>query len=265
MLELRSPVFYAGDFYILPFVEFSLTKTSVFETNRPGSRKGTGKTEFSQMEEKEMTEQAVRNANVMERSKVRIVAQIGMLGALAAVLMSYLKFPLPFLAPGFYEMDFSEIPVLLGSFTMGPLAGILIELIKNLVHLLIQGTKTAGVGDVANFLMGCAYVVPAGIIYRFGGKKTRAHAVIGMAAGIVCTVLAACFLNAFVLLPAYGKAFEMPVEAFVEMGAAIHPSVNSLFRFAVLIVAPFNLFKFTIISLIVLLIYKRIRVILRTI
>ena len=210
-----------------------------------------------------MSEQAIRNANLMERSRTRTIAQIGMLGALAAVLMSYGEFPLPFLAPGFYQMDFSEVPVLIGAFAMGPAAGAVTELVKILIHLVIKGSQTAGVGDIANFVMGCAYIVPAGILYRLGGKKTRMHAVAGMAAGIVITTIVACFMNAFVLLPAYGKAFEMPVEAFIQMGAAVHASVNSLFRFAVLIVAPFNLFKYTIVSLIVFLIYKRIRVILR--
>ena len=76
------------------------------------------------------------------------------------------EFPLPFLAPSFYQLDFSEIPVLVGAFAMGPIAGILIEVVKVLVHLVTMGTMTAGVGDFANFLFGCTFVVPAGIIYR---------------------------------------------------------------------------------------------------
>ena len=174
-----------------------------------------------------------------------------------------LEFPLPFLAPSFYQLDFSEIPALLAAFAMGPVAGILTELVKILVHLVTKGTMTAGVGDLANFIFGCAYVVPAGLIYRLHHVKTRKHAVLGMAAGTVLTTAAACFMNAFVLLPAYGKAFGMPVEAFIEMGTAIHSSVDSLLGFVVMIIVPFNLFKYTLVSIIVFFIYKRIRVVLK--
>ncbi|MGN8632509.1 ECF transporter S component [Blautia sp. HCP3S3_G3] len=209
-----------------------------------------------------MSEQVLRNGNVMERSRTRTIAQIAMLGAVAGVLMN-LEFPLPFLAPSFYQLDFSEIPALLAAFAMGPVAGILTELVKILVHLVTKGTMTAGVGDVANFIFGCAYVVPAGLIYRFRHVKSRKHAVLGMAAGTVLTTMAACFMNAFVLLPAYGKAFGMPVEAFIEMGAAVHSSVNNLLGFVVMIIVPFNLFKYTLVSIIVFFIYKRIRVVLK--
>jgi riboflavin transporter FmnP len=209
-----------------------------------------------------MSEQVLRNNDVMQRSRTRTIAQVAMLGALAGVLMNF-EFPLPFLAPSFYQMDFSEIPVLVGSFAMGPVAGVLIELVKIMVHLVTKGTMTAGVGDLANFLLGCAYVVPAGFIYRYHHKKTRTHAVVGMAAGTILVSILACFLNAFVLLPAYGKAFGMPVSAFIEMGAAVHSSVNNLLGFALLIIVPFNIVKYTITSAIVFFIYKRIRVVLR--
>ena len=108
-----------------------------------------------------MSEQVLRGGNVMERSRTRTLTQIAMLGAVAGVLMNF-EFPIPFLAPSFYQLDFSEIPVLIGSFAMGPLAGVVIELVKILVHLVTKGTMTAGVGDVANFILGCAFVIPAG-------------------------------------------------------------------------------------------------------
>ena len=209
-----------------------------------------------------MSEQVLRGGNVMERSRTRTLTQIAMLGAVAGVLMNF-EFPIPFLAPSFYQLDFSEIPVLIGSFAMGPVAGVVIELVKILVHLVTKGTMTAGVGDVANFIFGCAFVIPAGLIYRFRHIKSRKHAVEGMAAGTVLTTAAACLMNAFVLLPAYGKAFGMPVEAFVEMGAAVNPFVNSLLGFVAMIIVPFNLFKYTLTSMIVFFIYKRIRVILK--
>ena len=209
-----------------------------------------------------MSEQVLRNGNVMERSRTRTITQIAMLGAVAGVLMNF-EFPHPFLAPSFYQLDFSEIPVLVGAFAMGPVAGAVIELVKILVHLVTKGTMTAGVGDLANFIFGCTFVIPAGIIYRLHNVKSRKHAVVGMAVGTVLTTIAACLMNAFVLLPAYGKAFGMPIEAFIEMGAAVNHSVNSLLGFVALIIVPFNLFKYILVSVIVFFIYKRIRVVLK--
>ena len=206
-----------------------------------------------------MSEQVLRR-NVTGRSKVRTLAQIAMLGAVATVLMLF-EFPLPFIAAPFYELDFSEVPILVGAFAMGPLAGVAIEAIKILLNFVINGTITAGVGEFANFILGCAFLLPASLIYR--QKKTKKRAIIGMALGTVIMTVAGCVMNAFVLLPAYGAAFGMPVDAFVQMGTAINKSINSLFTFAVLAVGPFNLIKGILDSVIVMLIYKRIRVILK--
>ena len=206
-----------------------------------------------------MSEQVLRR-NVTGRSKVRTLAQIAMLGAVATVLMLF-EFPLPFIAPPFYELDFSEVPILVGAFAMGPLAGVAIEAIKILLNFVINGTITAGVGEFANFILGCAFLLPASLIYR--QKKTKKRAIIGMALGTVIMTVAGCVMNAFVLLPAYGAAFGMPVDAFVQMGTAINKSINSLFTFAVLAVGPFNLSRGILDSVIVMLIYKRIRVILK--
>ena len=207
-----------------------------------------------------MSEQVLRRGNVAGRSKVRTLAQIAMLGAVATVLMLF-EFPIPFIAPPFYEMDFSEVPVLVGAFAMGPVAGIAIEAIKILLNFVINGTITAGVGELANFIFGCAFLLPAALIYR--RNKTRKNAIIGMAVGTVVMTVAACIINALVLLPAYGAAFGMPVDAFVQMGTSINKAIDSLFTFAVLAVGPFNLIKGIAVSVVVLLIYKRIRVILK--
>ena len=208
---------------------------------------------------------AKETATMTQKQKSRMtthkIVQIAMLGAIAAVLMLF-EFPMPFLAPSFYELDFSELPVLIGGFAMGPVAGILIELLKILLHLLIKGTHTAFVGELGNFLIGCGMVVPASLIYQ--KIKTKKGALIGLVCGTLCMSVAGAFVNAFLLLPAYGKAFGMPVEAFVEMGAAIHPSVNSLFKFCLMLVTPFNLVKGAIISVLTLLLYKRISILLKS-
>ena len=209
---------------------------------------------FIKKERKKMSTDVITNANAKSRTKVRMMVQIGMLAAISVVLMQF-EVPLPF-APAFYKIDFSEVPVLVGCFAMGPFAGAVIELIKIILHVAISGTTTAGVGDVANFLIGCAFIVPAGLIYE--KKKTRNGAIVGMAAGTVFMTVVGCFLNAFVLLPTYAKAFGMPIDALVGMGSAINGKITGLSTFVVFAVAPFNLLKGVLVSMIVFLIYKKI-------
>lgn len=202
-----------------------------------------------------VTTNAVKKTGVRRTTNVRMLAQIAMLSAVAAVLM-LVEVPLPFLAPTFYQLDLSELPVLIGAFALGPLAGMMIEMIKILLNFVLNGTLTAGVGELANFLIGCALVVPAGYIYRRG--KTKKSALIGMGVGTVCMALAGGILNAFLLLPAYGKAFGMPVDAFVEMGSAIFPVIDNLFTFCLFSVVPFNMVKGILVSAITMFLYKHI-------
>lgn len=206
-----------------------------------------------------MSTEVMTNANVKQKVGVKVIAQIGMLGAIATVLMLF-EIPLPF-APAFYQIDLSEVPVMVGCFTMGPVAGAVIELIKILLNFALNGTITAGVGEIANFLIGCALVVPAGMIYR--KKRTRKGAIAGMAAGTVFMTIVGCFLNAYILLPTYAKAFEMPIDALIGMGSALNKNISDLFTFVAFAVAPFNLLKGVLVSLIVFLIYKKISPIFR--
>ena len=161
-----------------------------------------------------------------------------MLSAAATVIMAF-EIPLPFLAPPFYQLDFSEVPALIGGFALGPVAGILIELVKVLLHMMIKGSATAGVGDLANFLIGCSFLVPASLIYRM--HKTRRVAIAGMAVGTVSMAIIGCVLNAFVLLPAY--TVIMPMETILEAGKAVNANIDSVFTFVLIAVAPFNLVK----------------------
>ncbi|MGN0295007.1 MAG: ECF transporter S component [Lachnospiraceae bacterium] len=197
----------------------------------------------------------------MENKKIlsiRNVVQIGMFGALAAVLMLF-EFPLPFIAPSFYELDLSEIPVLIGTFSMGPVAGVLIELIKILLKLVLKGTSTAYVGDVANFIIGCFFLLPAGIIYKM--KKTKKGAVIGMITGTLVMAAAGAIMNAYVLLPFYSQFYGMPMEALIAAGTEVNSLITNIPTFVLVAVVPFNLIKGIIVSLITYLVYKRVRVI----
>lgn len=197
------------------------------------------------------------STNVAEKTKVntRTLVQIGMLSALAIILMQF-EIPLPF-APAFYQIDFSEVPVLIGCFSMGPFAGVLIELIKVILNVAIKGTMTMGIGDAANFLIGCAFCVPAALIYQ--KKRTKSGAVTGMVVGTVIMTILGCVLNAYILLPVYAKAFEMPLDALVSMGTEVNGAITGLMTFVLFAVAPFNLLKGILVSLIVFFVYKKIR------
>lgn len=175
--------------------------------------------------------------------------------ALAAVLM-LLEFPLPFIAPSFYEIDLSEIPVLIGSFIMGPVAGVIIEAVKILLTLFIRGTDTAYVGELANFIIGCCFIVPAGVIYK--KNKTKKSALIGIATGTMLMAVAGVVINYAILIPFYVKAFGMPLDLILDMGAKINPLISNKWTFVLICVAPFNIVKGIIDSLITALVYKRI-------
>lgn len=197
--------------------------------------------------------------NEMSSNKIRNMVCIGMLGAISVVLMLF-EFPLPFIAPAFYELDFSEVPILIGAFALGPTAGVMTELVKILLNLVINGTDTAFVGEFANFVIGCALMVPASLIYK--RKKSRKNAIIGLISGVVVMAVAGVFMNALVLIPFYAKAF-MPIEAIIEMGRAIHPGIDGVWTFALLTVAPFNIVKGILVSVITMLLYKHISPILK--
>jgi len=178
---------------------------------------------------------------------------MAMLGGISVVLM-LLDFPLWF-APPFYKLDFSEVPVLIGAFALGPAAGIIIEMIKILLNFVINFTDTAGVGEIANFLIGCSMVVPAAFIYH-RNKKLKS-AITGLITGTLCMVILGSFMNAFVLIPAYAYFFKMPIDSLIEMGTKVNPAISNMKTFIFYAVAPFNLFKGVLVSLITLLLYKR--------
>ena len=201
-----------------------------------------------------------RNHDTERVLSTRKIAMIGVFSAIAAVLMLF-EFPLPF-APSFYELDFSEIPALVGTFAFGPVAGVMIEFVKILLKLLMKGTSTAFVGDLANFVVGCSFILPASIIYLF--KKTRKTAIIGSVTGtLIMTVFGTAF-NAIYLLPAFSKLYGLPLDAIVQMGNAVNGNINSIVTLVVFAVAPMNLLKGGSVSLVTMLIYKKLSPILKS-
>ena len=167
----------------------------------------------------------------------------------------FFDFPLPF-APSFYQLDFSELPVMLGAFAMGPMAGVVIEAVKVVLNLLFTGSDTAYVGELANFIIGVSFVVPAAMIYRH--HKTKNNAIIGMVIGTICMTLMGCVFNYFILLPMYSVLYQLPMEAIIGMGQALIPLITDTFTFVCFAVVPFNIFKGIVISLITMLVYKHV-------
>jgi riboflavin transporter FmnP len=188
-----------------------------------------------------------------KRFSIRKITLIAVLSAMAAVVM-FFKLPLPF-APPFYKLDFSEVIVLIGAFSLGPLAGVLIEFIKVAVNTFIEGTTTNYIWEAANFIMGCSFIVPASIIYRF--MKNRKGALIGMAAGTLSLMVIAGFINYFVIIPLFSRIF-MPLETIINMGAKINANITDLLTLIIFATLPFNLFKGVVSSIITFIVYKRI-------
>ncbi|MBR4296432.1 MAG: ECF transporter S component [Clostridia bacterium] len=185
---------------------------------------------------------------------VKYIAKIGILSAIAAVLMLF-ELPLWF-APPFYKLDFSEIPILIGSFALGPLAGVIMELLKNLINLLLDGTTTAFVGEFANFVTGCAFVLPSALIYKY--HKSLRTAVLGMLAGTASLIFVGALMNYFILIPTFSKLYELPLEVIVAMGTKVNASITDLKTLVVFAVMPFNLLKAVACSVVTLLLYKRV-------
>ena len=180
----------------------------------------------------------------------RALTGTAMLAAVATILM-YMEFPIPIM-PGFIKMDISELPALIASFAYGPLSGIAVCLIKNLIKL--PSTSTAAVGELFNFVMGALFVGVAGIVYK--KNKTRKGAIIGAVAGALIMALVSLPYNYFVVYPAYVVMYHLPLEAIIGMYQAINPSVDGLLACLVTFNVPFTFAKGMVDALLCFLIYK---------
>lgn len=182
--------------------------------------------------------------------RTRALTGTAMLAAVATILM-YMEFPIPIM-PAFIKMDISELPALIASFAYGPLSGIAVCLIKNLIKL--PSTSTAAVGELFNFVMGALFVGVAGIVYK--KNKTRKGAIIGAVAGALIMALVSLPYNYFVVYPAYVVMYHLPLEAIIGMYQAINPNVNGLLACLVTFNVPFTFVKGMVDALLCFLIYK---------
>ena len=202
-----------------------------------------------------MNNQSISVATVAGRkaASLRSTRSMTMISLLAAVsfVLSFLEFPVP-LSPSFARMDLSDFPALVGAMTMGPWAGVLVELVKNLLGLL--STSTGGVGELANFLMGASLVFTAGLIYK--QKKTRKMAVVSGVAGSVAMGIMAAIMNYFVLLPMY--QIFMPIDQVIASFAEVIPFIHTKLDVVLYSALPGNILKGLIVSVITMLVYKRV-------
>ena len=182
------------------------------------------------------------------------ITYTAMFATMAGVLM-LVEIPLPF-APPFYKIDLSELPIMICTFYLGPVAGVTAELVKVLVKLVLKGTTTAFVGDFANFAVGCSFVLPASLVYH--AKPGKKSALIGLAAGTLCMTVFGSAFNAVYLLPKFAALYGMPLEAIIGMGTKVNAHITSVSTLVLFAVVPFNLLKGVLVSTLTFLLYKRI-------
>lgn len=191
------------------------------------------------------------NSSSMIRTKD--MTKVGMLSVIAFILM-YFQLPITFVAPPFMKLDISDLPVLMGAFTMGPVFGIIIAALKNIMHIIFKGTMTAGIGELSNFLISSTFAFVSAYFYR--KHRTYKGAIISLTLGVLAMTALAMISNYFVVFPLYAKV--MPMDAIIEMGSAITPRITGLFSMMIYSVLPFNLIKGFTTSAVMMLVYKKI-------
>ena len=192
-------------------------------------------------------------ASAVSRSRTHKLTVTAMLSAVAFILM-FIEFPIPALIPSFVKLDISDLPELLAAFSLGPIYGVAVTFLKNLLHILIKGTSSAYVGELFNFVMGSVFAFSAGFIYR--RKKSRKSALLGSVVGAVLMAVLSVPLNYFLVYPAYVVCYGLPLEAIIGMYQAILPSADSLIKCLVIFNLPFTFFKGMLDVVLCFLIYK---------
>lgn len=184
------------------------------------------------------------------------LTMIAMFSAISAVLMVF-EIQLPF-SPSFVKFDFSDLPVMLGGFLIGPFAGGIIVFMKILLHFLLNGTTSFFVGDLSNLLLTLSFVLPASFIYQ--QKKTKKTTIQGLLVSIICTSLLAIIFNLFLIFPLYLKVLNLKMVDLINMIHVVNPLVKDVFTMIFFSLLPFNLFKYSIVSMITMLSYKKLSI-----
>ena len=187
---------------------------------------------------------ARKNSNAMFT-----LTRCGILAAMAVILY-YIEIPVV----AFYKLDLSTLPAILAGFAMGPIQGVAVVVIKNLVHML--GTSTACVGELADIIMSSCFIIPASLMYR--KHKNRKAAIGAMTVGTIAMVISGVLVNYFILIPAYQTLMNLPLDVIVGMGQAVWSYIDNTVKLVLFVTAPFNILKGAVLSVVTYLLYKRV-------
>lgn len=195
--------------------------------------------------------------NKFHYSRSRYIAFTAIFAALSTALM-FLSFGVPFM-PSFLKLDFSEVPALIAAYSLGPVSGVIVCLVKNLINM--TATTTGCVGELSNFLLGCMLVVPAGMIYKY--KRNRIGALVGALVGSVIMGLGSLLTNYYIVYPVYYNF--LPYEAILGMYQALYPKVNDLWDCLLVFNLPFTVMKGLLCAVITFVIYKPVSIVMKTV
>ena len=182
----------------------------------------------------------------------KTIAKVGILSAIAYVLM-FISVPLP-IFPSFLKIDLSDIPAIFGGMSLGPIAGIAIVIIKNFLQGITAST-TGGVGEFANVIIGGSYVLIICLFYR--KWKNIKSVVAGGLVGIVAMTIMGCIMNYYIMMPLYATVYGMPLDAIIQMGTVINSKVTDLYTFVIWMIAPFNIIKAGLMTVVTLPLFKK--------
>ena len=193
------------------------------------------------------------NVKKSNRTSAKKIVLVGVFGAISTVLM-LLSFNVPFI-PTFVKLDFSDLPVLLGGYLLGPLHGSLIALIKVLLNFFYNGSMTFGIGETVNLIGSLSFMLPAVLYYQ--RRRNFKSAVISLVIGTISATVVLLTANYFVMFPLYATVMNFPMEKIVAAAHALNPLVTDLGSLMVFALLPFNIVKFGLNSVLAMLMYKR--------
>ena len=185
-------------------------------------------------------------------SSAKTISKVGVLSAIAYILM-FISIPLP-IFPSFLKIDLSDIPAIFGGMSLGPMAGLAIVIVKNFLQGITAST-TGGVGEFANVVIGGSYVLIVCFFYR--KLKCTKGVVIGGSLGIAVMTTMGCLMNYYIMMPLYAVVYGMPLEQIVQMGTVINTKVTDLMTFVIWMIAPFNILKASIMTIVTLPLFKK--------
>lgn len=193
------------------------------------------------------------NVKRVSRVATQKVVLVGLFGALSTILM-LLEFSLPFIPP-FVKMDFSELPVILGGYLLGPVYGAAIAFVKVALNFVLNGTSTFGIGELVNLIGSLSFMLPA--VWFYNRNRTYKGAVLSLVLGTAVATAVLLTANYFVMFPLYAAAMNFPLEAIIAAAGTTNPLVNNLWTLMLFALLPFNVLKFGLSSVLTLLTYKK--------